>query len=263
MPSLTLNVNFNKNEGIIISPSELVQHYLHGIPLCTNDGREVSFQTIKQKIFTAQKQIENLLSIRLIPQVIEETQDFNRDEFSSFGFVKVAFLIREPLKMDGYLNNVRQITYPKDWLSIKRTGAVFMWRNLHLMPNTGSGATMNQNAFAFSGITPHMGFMGMYHIPNYWRTAYTTGWDKIPADVVDVVAKLATIPILAILGDILLGVGLTSLNVSLDGVSQSTSTTRNSSGGLFQGRIKQYTEELKSEMEILKSAYKGMAFEVL
>ena len=79
----------------------------------------------------------------------------------------------------------------------------------------------------------------------------------------DFIAKIASINILAVLGDVLYGVGITSLQVSLDGVSQSTPLTRSAQGGLFSGRIKQYLDDIDKMLPSLKGKYRGISFEVL
>lgn len=265
MGQLKLNIAFSKNEGLIMSPSDLVELYLSGIPLCYADGRQMDYNTLKQKIFTAQRQVENSFSIKLIKQVIDnDSRDFIMEEFRQWGHIKVTYPINEPLGLDGMVNNIRQVRYPKEWLSIKRDSSKeSVSRNLFLIPNTSGGAQMSQNSFIFSGITPHMGFFGAGYIPNYWRCKYCTGWNKTPEDLFDFVGKLAAIQILAQLGDILLGVGISSNTLTIDGLTQTISTTKSAQGGLFAGRIKHYTDEMVGMFDALKYEYKGITFQVL
>ena len=122
---------------------------------------------------------------------------------------------------------------------------------------------MTQNSVVYNGMSPHMGWFGQSYIPNYWRMRYTTGWDNVPFDLLDYIAKIASCNVLAVLGDIIYGVGLSSIQVSLDGVSQSTPLTRSAQGGLFAGRIKQYIEEINAVSQNLKYQYRGITFEVL
>lgn len=259
---LTLNVNYNKSEGLVLSPSDLIQQYLHGIPLCYSDGRQLDYSTITQKLKSVQKQIESLLSIKLQKQIVQENHDFSREEFKQWGFVKAIFPVNEAYKLEGTINNITQVNYPKDWLSVKRTTDTTVHRNVYLIPNTSGGAVMTQNSFIFSGITPHLGFFGANYIPNYWRLTYCTGWDVVPDDILDAIGKLTAIQILGILGDVLLGIGITSSSISLDGLSQSLTNTKGS-GGLFGSRIKQYSEELARELPNLRYEYKGITFGVL
>ncbi len=265
MSSLKLKIQYNINTGTIMSPTELMENYLFGIPLCSNDGRKMSSQAVSQHISAAQTQVENLFSIKLTKQVVEESRDFVRQEFNSWGFIRTMYPIAFIDNLEGWINDVCQITYPREWLSIKKQEDLAIYRNVYLVPNTGSksGATMTQNSLIYTGISPHLGWFGQTYIPNYWRMRYVTGWDNIPADLFDFIAKLAAINVLNVIGDILYGIGLTSIQLTLDGVSQNTPLTRSSSGGLFTGRIKTYVDELDRMLPTLRSKYRGIAFEVL
>lgn len=265
MGSLRLKITYEINTEAIISPTELMENYAFGIPLCSNDGRKMSSESIKQHILSAQTIVENLFSLKLAKQVIEENRDYVRQEFMSWGYIRTMYPIAHIDNLEGWINDVCQITYPREWLSIKKIESVAIYRNIYLIPNTGSkeGATMTQNSLIYNGLSPHLGWFGQTYIPNYWRVRYITGWDKIPADLLDFTAKIAVCNVLGVLGDILYGVGLTSISVSLDGVSQNTPLTRSGNGGLFGGRIKQYVDDMDRNMPILKSKYRGISFEVL
>jgi len=265
MPSLKLKIQYNKNEDLIISPTELVNNYLFGIPMAGNDGKRISAQAIKTHIINAQTKIENLFSIKLNKQVIEESRDFVRQEFFAWGYIRTMYPITYISDLKGYINNVMQVTYPQNWLCIKKTQQNAVYRNVSLIPNTagGGGATMTQNSFMYSGISPNMGWMGQTYIPNYWRLKYVTGWDTVPSDLLDFICKMAAINVLGIVGDIIYGVGITSIQVSLDGVSQNTPLSRSAAGGIFGGRMKHYIDEMKETFPNLKNQYRGITFEVL
>lgn len=265
MADLRLKVCYNKNMGMIMSPTELLENYLFGIPTCTNNGRNISKQAIIQHIHSAQTQVENLFNLKLTKQVIEENRDFNRQEFMSWGYIRTMYPIAYVDNLEGWINDVCQITYPREWLSIKKQEDVAIYRNIYLIPNTGSkeGATMTQNSLIYNGLSPHLGWFGQSYIPNYWHVRYVTGWDKVPADLFDFTAKLAALNVLAVIGDFLYGVGITSIQISLDGVSQNTPLSRGPMGGLFAGRIKTYVDEMNRMLPILKSKYRGISFEVL
>lgn len=265
MPALRFKIRYNKNTGMILSPTELMENYMFGIPLCANDGRKMASSAISQHILSAQSLIENLFSIKLTKQVIEENRDFNRQEFMSWGYIKTMYPIVYIDNLEGWINGVCQITYPKEWLSIKKNESIAVYRNVYLIPNSGDkeGARMTNNSLIYNGLSPHLGWFGQTYIPNYWRVRYITGWDKLPADLMDFTAKLAAINVLAIIGDVLYGIGLTSISISLDGVSQNTPLTRSSQGGLFAGRIKTYIDDMNQNISTLQSKYRGIVFEVL
>ena len=265
MGRLVLKIQYGINTGLVISPTELRSKYLFGIPLCSNDGQKMSTEAVMNHIRTAQTTVENLFSIKLNKTVIEETRDYVRQEFMSWGFIRTMYPIAFIDNLEGWINDVCQITYPREWLSIKRQEYVAVYRNIYLIPNTGSkdGAHMTQNSLIYNGLSPHLGWFGQTYIPNYWRTRYVTGWDTIPGDLMDLIGKIAALNVLAVLGDVLYGIGVTSLQVTLDGVSQSTPLARSGQGGLFAGRWKQYTEDIDRIMPSMKSKYRGIAFECL
>lgn len=249
-----------------MSPTELQENFLFGIPTCSSDGRKLSSSAMLQHILNAQSLVEDLFSLKLTKQVIEENRDFVRQEFMSWGYIRTMYPVVHIDNLEGWINDVCQITYPKEWLSIKKQEDIAIYRNVYLIPNTGSknGATMTQNSLIYNGLSPHLGWFGQSYIPNYWRPRYVTGWDKIPADLLEFVAKIAAINILSVLGDVLYGVGITSISVSLDGVSQNTPLTRSGQGGMFAGRIKQYIDDMNDRLiPTLKSKYRGIPFEVL
>lgn len=265
MPALRLKIQYNVNTEMIMSPTELIENYLFGIPMCSNDGRKISLNSISQHILDAQSRIEGLFNIKLTKQVIEENRDFVREEFMSWGYIRTSYPVAYIDNLEGWINDICQTTYPKEWLSIKKQNDVSIYRNVYLIPNSGSreGATMSSKSVVYNGISPHLGWFGKTYIPNYWRLRYITGWDKVPSDLLALISKIAAINVLNVLGDILYGVGLTSIQLSLDGVSQSTPLTRSSSGGLFSGRIKTYIDEINQNLPYLRTKYRGISFEVL
>ena len=216
MPKIRLKMTYGVRVVSALSSSELVDKYLFGIPMCSNDGRKISSETIQHYINTAQATVENLLGIKISKQVIEESKNFIRQEFVSWGYIQATYPVRTIDNLQGWINGVCQINYPKEW-----------------------------------------------YIPNYWRFRYVTGWDKCPDDLKDLIGKFAAINVLAIIGDILYGVGMTSISISLDGVSQNTPLTRSGQGGLFAGRIKLYTDQINEMMPAIKQKYRGIQFNVL
>lgn len=204
MATLSLIIKYNKNEGLIISPSELRENYLFGIPICTVDGRKLPSSVLKQKIKAAQSRIERLYSIKIERQVIEESKDFVRQEWNVWGYVKSTYPIAYVDDLKGFINSAQQVNYPHEWLSVKKTEAVAVWRQLYVIPNSKSlhGANMTQHSIIFNGVVPHLYYYGKSYLPNYWRLKYITGWnaDEIPDDLMDLICKLAAIEALSVIG---------------------------------------------------------------
>jgi len=266
MTTLTLTIEYSKNEGLVLSPSDLQNLYLSGIPICfPATGGRISQETIKQKIAAAQKYIENVLSIKLQKQLIIEEQDFNRQEFHQWGYIRTVYPIVVPKLLEGRINDIIQITYPENWLSIKNGNDPVNFRNMHIIPNTKGPAEQNAYSVVYSGLSPALGYFGAGYIPNYWKANYGTGWeaDEIPIDIIDAIGKHAAIQMLAIIGDLLYGPGIGNQSVSLDGISQTYSTTKSGGKGAFSGRVDQYKSELEQSVKDLKAEYLGIMFRVV
>ena len=84
MPTLRLKIKYNKNTGAILSPTELRENYLFGVPMCSTDGTKMSSSAILQYILSAQTTVENLFSLKLLKQVIEEKSHLTE------GFMPIA-----------------------------------------------------------------------------------------------------------------------------------------------------------------------------
>jgi hypothetical protein len=264
MGEIVLNITYGKNEGLIMSPSELVERYLYGIPLTKKDGSTLPNSVIKQHLITSQSKIENWLNIRLCPEIITERFDFKRREWEEWGYVRMTYPVRKAISIIGYLNKVKQAEYPKQWLSERpTTDSISYFRNIYLVPN-GAVGTLSNN-FAFTGISPNLGWFGKMTIPNYWNMTYLTGYTDLNrvSDVIDYVGKMASIPVLSMIGDIILGVGVSSQSLSMDGLSQSIGIAKSNQGGVFSGRISQYLTEMKEQFTRTEKIYKGITFQAV
>jgi len=76
---LQLTISTRKNEGLIMSPSELLEQYFFGIRIQDSEGRELSQEVIKTFILAAQGEIEKYLNIKLLRRIIVEDKSFFRD----------------------------------------------------------------------------------------------------------------------------------------------------------------------------------------
>lgn len=242
---------YGKNEGLLLSPSEVKDMYLYGVKIQDSTGSIISDETYVNYIITAQEEIENLLGVRFKKQIIEESISFYRDEFQSFGFMRCSYPVMEPLGLDGFLGTLRQITYPVEWLSSKKTndGKTYN-RNIYIVPNTGAAKT---GTLLYNGVIPYIGTSSYDQVPNYWTAKYITGFDKIPYDLLGIVGKLAAINILLLAGNLVLGrAGVQSTSLGIDGLSQSVSASNP-----YKNQIQQYIEDIKTTLSRVQNTYKG------
>ena len=255
MPSVTYTAKYNKNDELVISPEELQELYFFGTPIVDPNGSGMSTESIRYYIKAAQTEVEQWLNIKLNKQIIEEEKDFHWADFQSWGYIRLTYPIVEPVSLFGFISDVQQIQYPTEWLSVRKTSDGQLYHNnLYLVPGNSSART---NAIVYSGITPHLGFLGRTQIPNYWKITYCTGFDSIPENLKNFIGKLAAINIFHILGDIILGAGIANQSISIDGLSQSVATTASATNSGYGARIQGYWNDLKVQRQILQSYYRG------
>jgi len=261
MPSLQFDILFKKNEGLIISPQELLELYFYGIKIESKDGTEISNQVLATYIESAQREIEKYLNIKLVPQIIEEDKDFTREDFVHFNYLRTSYLMVKPISLFGFFADTKQIEYPVEWLSARKTsdGELFH-RHLYVIPGAKQAEVF---PVIFSGITPHLYFLGQPTLPNYWKIRYKTGFDTVPKDLLEIIGKLAAIKLFHILGDLILGAGIASTSLGIDALSQSISTTSSATNAGYGARIIGYVEDIKRSLEKVKNTYKGFTVQTL
>lgn len=248
-------LNSTKND-LPISPSELVNRYFFGIPVIDQSGNIMSEQVLQTFIKSATQSIEGYLNVKMTKQIIEETLHYNLNDFKNWGYLPTNYPVLKPHSLVGFVGKTQQVEYPKQWLSAKTTNdPVGHHRSVYLVPTAG---TPDSNGVVYSGITPHMGWFGMKTIPNYWTLTYCTSFNQQPQDIIDAIGKLAAINVFHQLGDIILGAGIASQSIGIDGVSQSISTTSSATNAGYGARITGYVNDLKQARIDLKNKYDGM-----
>lgn len=260
MPTTVLSIPYKKNVDLIISPDELKDRYFFGIDLTDSNGNLISDQSLEFYIKAATLEWENYLNLKLKKQAYRENLTFRHKDWVEWGYLPATYPVVQPLSAQGYLNTTLQVDYPKQWLSAKSQSEEGSYdRNIHLVPIHGSANALSNNV-VFIGISPHVGYFGSSNIPNYWDVKYITGFNKVPEDILNGVGKLAAINIFHELGDIIVGAGIASKSIGIDGLSQSISTTSSATNAGYGARIIGYLKDLEKAAPILKGKYTGILF---
>jgi len=266
MSTLKYNVKYRKNEGLVISPEELTSLYFYGISTRAKDGSQLSDSTIRMYILAAQQEIEKYLEIRFNKKLIEQTCTYYKDDYwDGFPVLHTKLPVVTPLSMIGFLNNIEQIKYPKDWMNTKKDSEGHFYKKINLIP-TGSTTSRANADIILTGITAYLGLTSYGQVPNYFTIQYITGYsyDDLPMDLINLVGKLASIGLFAVLGDIILGSpGITGISLGMDGLSQSINTSMSTGNHAFASRVKQYKEDINESLGKIKAFYKGISISVL
>lgn len=263
---MILESSFKINTNLILTPQQLRERYMWGVSVKDSNGIELPDSVYEFAIQSAQQELEDYLDLKLTRQVIEETRDYVYDDYASWGFVRVSYPVCRAFYLKGMFGETEQITYPAEWLSTKRSNDVpeMNYRNVYLIPNVGGYEQSNNSGVAFNGIFgANLLWRSKTWIPNYWKIRYVTGFSKVPAELINFIGKLASLDIFNISGDLILGAGIASFSLGIDGLSQSISSTSSATNAGYGARIINYQTDLKELLPKLQAKYKGLTMSVL
>jgi hypothetical protein len=259
MSTFSLTVKYKKNRNTTLSVSELKTRYFFGIPIVTPDGQLMSDQDIEFYINSAISELNTKLDLIIPLTVVDQNVKFLQENNREWGFVKTNYPVVCVKSLDGFIGKVRQVKYPKEWFSIQKSTDGIRHRRISIVPNQGVGGSVDQNA-VFAGSFANLGYFGQRNIPDYWNTVYLTGFEDIPADIQKVIGFMSAIPIYTSLGNLVLGAGIASQSIGLDGLSLSVGTTQSAENSAFSATIKDYREQLKALWPTVINKYKGTVF---
>lgn len=110
------------------------------------------------------------------------------------------------------------------------------------MPSeTSKGISTAVSRFGSETFQPHL----------FYAIDYTAGYktsDDVPEDLRQIIAKVAAISLLNVIGDGLMS-GFSSSSLSMDGISESFSSTQSATSAYFGARIAVYQKEVKEYIE--------------
>lgn len=266
MAQLTFNIKYRKNTGLVISVAELWELFLYGIKIQGGEGSNFSDESMRFYLVAAQREIENYYNLKFIKQLADQTITYYRtDYWQTFPILQTNYPVREPLSMIGMLNKMEQIVYPQGWLFCEYDTLMGQGKRRISVVPTGS-STRGNAEIILTGITSQVGMQRFNMIPDYWRVQYITGWDidQMPMDLINVVGMVASFGPLGIAGDLILGsAGIASQSLSIDGLSQSISTTASATNAGYGARILQYEKQIKETTGRLKLVYDQPKFMVM
>ena len=234
-------------------PEWMKKTVLFGIPLKSAlTQQELQDDAIQYYINEAISEVEHILDLYITPVEFHEKHDYDRHGFTwNYNYLKV-----------NHANILHVSALELTFSNSNIPGFVqFPLENVHVMPQEGvvqlvpafgtslSGFLLS----AFSGTQFNaLRAVGMTNFPGGVRIKYTSGFleHKVPALLVDLIATIAGLKILSILGPLLFPFNSTS--VSTDGVSQSNSTL---GPAFFRQRIEELSKIKDTQMDAAKGYY--------
>lgn len=242
----------------IIDTTFLIDNYLFGIPLEDMYGNKMGEGLLDHYIKAAIEYTQRTLQVVISPTTItQEVHDYYATDLSNWGYLQLhkrPIISIEELSM--YYGTRKMFDVPNDWI---RTYSIP--GQLELFPVSGSSGSLLITA-AGGAALPFIAGMG-YNAPGMWRISYTAGMRDVPEDVVEYIMKRASVGILQVWGDLIIGAGIANQTISIDGLSQSIGTTQSPEFSGAGARIKNYMDDMKELEKRLRDTYLGINMGVL
>jgi hypothetical protein len=243
----------------VLTVEELKDYYLFGVDLTRDDGEPFSDAMYRHYIKEAVAWLESHLGIPITPRrIVEEKHDFIREDYSKWMWLNLEqfpVLAVEEVKLVLPGEQVVKV-FDATWLHVQKDSG-----QLQLMPPGGSVGTILLGA---SGAWLPFMFTHARTIPDAFRVTYSAGFaaGEVPENLRAMIGKKAAMGPLNIAGDLIAGAGIAAQSLSIDGLSQSISTTSSATNAGYGARILQYWKDIKEDMPQLKRYYRGLRLAV-
>ena len=240
------------------SPEELIQNFLFGIDLSDSKGNPFPTALIVSYLNSAITYAESLFDICLSSQeVIAEPHDYERSDYTRWGYLQLWKRPIIEVKSLRLMYGTRPSwEVPKDWLKIDKNQG-----KIQMFPSSGSVTNMIIGASgAIYGL-----FNAWDYAPQMWEIDYVAGMDigEVPYHLKELIYKKAVIGILQVWGDLILGAGIASSSISIDGLSQSIGTTQSAMFGGASARCEEYRKDIEALIPVLRQKYGGIRMVVV
>ena len=274
--------NYSPLKGIwgeALTADDLRYNYCWGIDMLASDlaGSDVDDEQLKFAVEAALAEFEKHFDIDIRKRIYKTTPsedmvrapewqegvdytdkemeyDFDPAQWRNYGFIQLR---HKPVisieRAELYSAWDQKILDVLDWIRLYEKSG-----QLNIYPK---GSTMFGTGYMGSGIIAAMPGLYSSKYPQGFKIDYTTGCetsDYIPNDLRNAIGMLATLNVLGSVGDGLAS-GFSSSSVSLDGLSESFSSTQSATSAWFGARIKSYTDQLKIYINKNKGKYGNLA----
>lgn len=230
-----------------LTRDELVTNYMFGIELKDQKGNPFPESLIISYLNSAISYAEGLFDICLTKQeVIDECHDYERSDYMNWGYIQLFKRPVQKVKRLQLMYGTRpSFEVPLEWLKIDKMGG-----KIQMFPSSGNSNALiiNQSGVIF-GLNQQWGYA-----PQMWSVDYEAGMTAkdIPPELKELIYKQATCNIMTVWGDLILGAGIASQSISIDGLSQSIGTTQSAMYGGASARVESYRQDIDRLIGVLR-----------
>lgn len=188
---------------------------------------------------------------------ITEYHDYDRDTYEDFFTVMTRkYPVVKVHSMQVVYGEEGSVIWDIPLEMVQKHGIGSKFGMLQVLPKWGVPHNYDP---AYALLFP--GIVRAHHAPSMIKIVYDAGMDGITHpydgqlshlddDIVRAISLRSAIHIFNILGDIVLGAGIASFSTSVDGVSQSISTTSSAENAAYSSRIIMHRKELFGEQGV-------------
>jgi hypothetical protein len=260
--------------GQVVTADDLRYTFLWGVDFKASNGEAFTDEQIAYQIEVAQKQIERQLNITLRKTRIrcdpgrrglQKGVDYDEEEnYYTYSRAKIQRnglidLRKRPVLSVSRLDLMSRHNSAHSLLDAytldKTKGRITFFNRPPRMDDTYRAVQVA--AYPYGAETWERNLL--------YAIDYTAGYEKsddVPADLRDVVAKKGAIALLNNIGRGLMS-GFSSSSLSLDGVSESFSSTQSATSAFYGADIKQYQDEIEQYIQDNKRKFAHLAMGAL
>lgn len=264
----------NGKWGNVVTPDDLRFTYLWGTDFKATNGQSYTDEQIQYFINAALTAIERGLDITIKKRKIrynaserhlEKGKDYDIDEsvysfrysrIARYGFIKTRQkpIIRlHKLELLSRFISARDLT--KTTIIDKQKGILKFLERPPKPSETSRGVSTAISMYGSETLGANL----------FYAIDYDAGFETsndIPDDLREIIAKQAAVSLLNVIGDGLMS-GFSSSSLSMDGLSESFSSTQSATSAYFGARIAQYKDDIKDYINDNKYKFKNRAIGAL
>lgn len=254
---------FSKNEPLICA-QKFKEMYLFGVSLKDNDGNILPDSTVESFINIAIDYVEFTLNCPIFPTDMEEAVDYQFQNYRQFVYIQVPIypIVKDSVTLVrlNFADNIG-INFPPEWYKTYEVSG-----QIQLLPSV---AALTHVMIAQAGQLLPRAITSSY-APQLLKVVYKAGLadieGKVPPLVNQAVGLYAALYLLQMLGDISPNgtPGINSKSLSIDGMSQATSSNLSVTNNIYGATFMNYKNQLdKIILPALKRKFKRLNLEMI
>jgi hypothetical protein len=237
----------------VIDRQFLERQHLYGVRQTDGKGNAWTQAMFDQVIAYGQDMVSRDLQIPLVDSgyklITNERHDIEiRRQWWTFGTHFTP--LRAIQEVRWTFGNTEILVFPASWVDIQE-------------PSQGLVQMVPTANAPVQAIPMHFWAVSGGRAQRQIEVDYTAGYNAtdVPPAIKQMVSGVAAIAMLGFAGDLILGAGIASSSMSIDGLSQSASTTASAMYGGYSARIEAIGKEMEALRKSLKATEQGFGFE--